>query len=264
MNNLNPAKYRINSIDILRGLVMIIMALDHTRDFFHVASDPTNLATTTPILFFTRWITHFCAPVFVFLSGTSAFLSGRKKTKRQLSAFLFSRGLWLIGIELVVFNLILTFDPAYSFITVQILSVIGFSMMILAAMIWLPVRVIFFVGCIMVFGHNLLDKFDFTQPGATPLWWGFLHQQSFFPYANNRLFAILYPLVPWPGVMMLGYCLGTLYVKEYNAQQRQKILLRLGIIVTLFFVGAAIEQFVWRSFALGRTKERRYYGYFIF
>ncbi|MDQ2718717.1 MAG: heparan-alpha-glucosaminide N-acetyltransferase domain-containing protein [Bacteroidota bacterium] len=228
--------FRIHSIDILRGLVMVIMALDHTRDFFHISSDPTNLLTTTPILFFTRWITHFCAPIFVFLSGTSAFLSGRKKTKNELSVFLLKRGLWLIIIEVTIFNLFLTFDPTYHFIALQVLWVIGFSMIILAAVIYLPLRVIFFVGCIIVFGHNFLDVFDYTQPNTTPWWWGFLHQQSFFPYGSNRMLAVLYPLIPWPGVMMLGYCLGSLYVKEYNAQKRQKFFMATGIAVTLFFI----------------------------
>jgi uncharacterized membrane protein len=143
-------KFRISSIDILRGLIMIIMALDHTRDFLHFNLDPTNLQTTTPVLFFTRWITHFCAPVFVFLSGTSAFLSGRRKTKKELSSFLFKRGIWLIIIEVAIFNLFLTFDPTYSFLAVQVLWVIGFSMIILAAVIYLPMSAIFFIGLIIV------------------------------------------------------------------------------------------------------------------
>lgn len=229
-------KFRISSIDILRGIVMIIMALDHTRDFLHFNLDPTNLQTTTPVLFFTRWITHFCAPVFVFLSGTSAFLSGRRKTKKELSSFLFKRGIWLIIIEVSVFNLFLTFDPTYSFLAVQVLWVIGFSMIILATAIYLPVPVIFFIGLIIVCGHNFLDAFDYTRPAQTPVWWGFLHQQSFFPYDHNRLFAILYPLLPWPGVMMLGYCLGSLYKKDFDAKKRQKLLTITGIVVTLFFI----------------------------
>jgi len=229
-------KSRISSVDILRGLVMIIMALDHTRDFLHYNIDPTNLQTTTPVLFFTRWITHFCAPVFVFLSGTSAFLSGRKKTKKQLSSFLLKRGIWLIVIELTVFNLFLTFDVTFGFLAIEVLSVIGFSMIILAGVIYLPLRTIFFIGLIIVCGHNLLDAFDYLKPAETPLWWGFLHQQSFFPYDHNRLFAILYPLLPWPGVMMLGYCLGSLYKKEFDAKRRQKILLSTGILITLFFI----------------------------
>ena len=241
MNNPLPLqsatpKFRIHSVDILRGLVMIIMALDHTRDFLHVNIDPTNLQTTTPILFFTRWITHFCAPVFVFLSGTSAFLSGRRKTKKQLSSFLLKRGIWLIVIELTVFNLFLTFDITFGFLAIEVLSVIGLSMIILAAAIYLPLRAIFFIGLIIVCAHNLLDAFDYLKPTETPLWWGFLHQQSFFPYDHNRLFAILYPLLPWPGVMMLGYCLGSLYKKEFDAKRRQKILLSTGILITLFFI----------------------------
>ena len=231
-----PPKFRIHSVDILRGLVMIVMALDHTRDFLHFNIDPTNLQTTTPILFFTRWITHFCAPVFVFLSGTSAFLSGRRKTKKQLSSFLLKRGIWLIVIELTVFNLFLTFDITFGFLAIEVLSVIGLSMIILAAAIYLPLRAIFFIGLIIVCAHNLLDAFDYLKPTETPLWWGFLHQQSFFPYDHNRLFAILYPLLPWPGVMMLGYCLGSLYKKEFDAKRRQKILLSTGILITLFFI----------------------------
>jgi uncharacterized membrane protein len=241
MNNTLPLqaltpKFRIHSVDILRGLVMIVMALDHTRDFLHYNIDPTNLQTTTPILFFTRWITHFCAPVFVFLSGTSAFLSGRKKTKNQLSSFLLKRGIWLIIIELTIFNFFLTFDITYSFLAIEVLSVIGLSMIILAGAIHLPLRAIFFIGLIIVCGHNFLDALDFAKPTETPLWWGFLHQQSFFPYDHNRLFAILYPLLPWPGVMMLGYCVGSLYKKQFDAKKRQKILLSTGIIVTLFFI----------------------------
>jgi len=229
-------KSRISSVDILRGVVMVIMALDHTRDFLHFNIDPTNLQTTTPILFFTRWITHFCTPVFVFLSGTSAFLSGRRKTKKQLSSFLLKRGIWLIVIELTVFNLFLTFDITFGFLAIEVLSVIGFSMIILAGVIYLPLRAIFFIGLIIVCAHNLLDAFDYLKPTETPLWWGFLHQQSFFPYDHNRLFAILYPLLPWPGVMMLGYCLGSLYKKEFDAKRRQKILLSTGILITLFFI----------------------------
>ena len=229
-------KFRIHSVDILRGVVMVIMALDHTRDFLHFNIDPTNLQTTTPILFFTRWITHFCAPVFVFLSGTSAFLSGRRKTKKQLSSFLLKRGIWLIVIELTVFNLFLTFDITFGFLAIEVLSVIGFSMIILAGVIYLPLRAIFFIGLIIVCAHNLLDAFDYLKPTETPLWWGFLHQQSLFPYDHNRLFAILYPLLPWPGVMMLGYCLGSLYKKEFDAKRRQKILLSTGILITLFFI----------------------------
>jgi uncharacterized membrane protein len=230
------SRVRIQSVDVLRGVVMIIMALDHTRDFFHIAADPTNMATTTPALFFTRWITHFCAPVFVFLSGTSAYLSGRRKTKKELSSFLIKRGIWLVIIELTVFNFLLTFDPGYHFLAVQVLWVIGVSMIILGLLCRLSVPVLLTIGCLLIFGHNLLDAFDATTPGATRLWWGLLHQQSFFPYDDKRIFAVLYPLLPWPGVMMAGYCLGTLYTTTFPAAKRRKILFMIGSVVTVLFV----------------------------
>src|SRR3954471_24610102 len=133
------SRYRVQSIDILRGIVMVIMALDHVRDFFYradignasaVATDPTNMATTYPALFFTRWITHFCAPVFVFLSGTSAFLMRGKKTKAQLSAFLITRGFWLVLVELFIITLGWTFDPLYHLFILQVIWAIGVSMII--------------------------------------------------------------------------------------------------------------------------------------
>src|SRR5579862_2834679 len=124
-------KQRIHSIDILRGVIMLIMALDHTRDFFHIAgaaSDPTNLATTTPMLFFTRWITHFCAPNFVFLSGISAYLAGTRRTKSELSAFLIKRGLWLVLVEVVLLTFAFTLNPLFKVIIFQVLWVTGMSM----------------------------------------------------------------------------------------------------------------------------------------
>src|SRR6187401_95505 len=125
---------RVQSIDILRGAVMLIMALDHVRDFFHITAmtdDPLNLATTTPALYFTRWITHFCAPTFVFLSGTSAFLAGQRKTKKELSNFLIKRGIWLVLVEIVIMSLALTFNPSYSIIFLLVIWAIGWSMVLL-------------------------------------------------------------------------------------------------------------------------------------
>ncbi|MEK7225699.1 MAG: heparan-alpha-glucosaminide N-acetyltransferase domain-containing protein, partial [Bacteroidota bacterium] len=133
--------YRIDSIDLLRGLVMIIMALDHTRDFFHLGAwtnDPTNLATTTPFLFFTRWITHLCAPVFVFLAGTGAWFQSLRKSKKELSLFLIKRGLWLLVVEIIIMNFAFSFDVNYSIIALQTIWSIGISMIILGLMVWLP------------------------------------------------------------------------------------------------------------------------------
>ena len=156
----NVVQKRIQSIDILRGIVMLIMAIDHVRDFFHIhgnTDDPLNLATTTPALFFTRWITHFCAPIFVFLSGTSIYLQSLRKTKKELSLFLIKRGLWLIVAELLIVSLGITFNPLYNFVVLQVIWAIGISMVILGALIHTSFRFILLLGLVIVFGHNLLD-----------------------------------------------------------------------------------------------------------
>ncbi|MES2004470.1 MAG: heparan-alpha-glucosaminide N-acetyltransferase domain-containing protein [Bacteroidota bacterium] len=234
------SKKRIDSIDILRGIIMIIMALDHVRDFFHtgaMTSDPTNPATTTPILFFTRFITHYCAPVFVLLAGTSAFLYGRKKTKKELSVFLLKRGVWLMVLEILVVNLLFGFDPLYHFIGLQVIWVTGLSMVLLAAFIYLPLKAIFFIGLALVAGHNLLDVFNTNSMGTPPpLWYSVLHQQSFRPYGEGRFLGVLYPLIPWPGIMMLGYCLGTLFTADYGAAKRRRTLVSLGSLAILVFL----------------------------
>src|SRR5688572_17222234 len=170
-------KQRITSIDFLRGLVMVIMALDHVRDYFHAEAmidDPTNLATTTPFLFFTRWITHFCAPTFLFLSGISAFLSGQRKTKKQLSIFLLTRGLWLVLLELTIITFAWSFDPLYNVFIMQVIWAIGISMIILSGVIWLPLPVILFLGFAILFGHNLLDKPEMDND-PEGIFWSIVH-----------------------------------------------------------------------------------------
>jgi uncharacterized membrane protein len=245
---LTAAKKRIDSIDQLRGIIMIIMALDHVRDFFHIGAmtaDPTDPATTTPILFFTRWITHFCAPLFVFLAGTSAFLTGQKRTKKGLAVFLLKRGVWLIILEVTVFNLFFTFDPLFHAVFLQVIWVSGISMILLAALIFLPMPVLFAIGLLMVCGHNFLDRFN-ESPMDTDrsLLWGFLHQQYFMQYAEGRFLGLFYPLLPWPGIMILGYCLGSLYVKGYDPVKRRKLLIRVGLAaVIVFFVLRGINVY---------------------
>src|SRR6476646_109930 len=157
--DLRLSKLRIQSIDILRGTVMLIMALDHVRDFFHIHGadqNPVDLTTTTPALFFTRWITHFCAPVFVFLSGTSAFIAGQKKTKKELSLFLIKRGLWLVFVEMAIITLAITFNPFYNLFVWQVIWAIGWSMIILGLLVRASMTVILVTGCIIFFGHNIL------------------------------------------------------------------------------------------------------------
>lgn len=146
MDQALPKQNRISSIDLLRGIIMVIMALDHTRDFFHkdaMTGDPLNLTTTTPVLFFTRWITHFCAPVFVFLSGLSIYLTGLKRTKTNLGLFLLKRGIWLVVIDVVLMSLLLTLNPAYNMIILSVLWAIGMSMILFALLTHFPVGVTF-------------------------------------------------------------------------------------------------------------------------
>src|SRR5215208_1970810 len=165
----NLQRSRIEAIDFLRGSVVILMALDHVRMYFALGTwyaEPTNLAPTTPLLFFTRWITHFCAPVFVFLAGTSAFLYSTKEASvKQTAWFLLTRGLWLIIVELVVVNFAWTFDVTYSFRILQVIWAIGISMVVLSALVFLPTSLVLVMGTILVFGHNLLDSL--TRQGSS-------------------------------------------------------------------------------------------------
>lgn len=232
---------RIESIDVIRGLAMVIMALDHTRDYFHIAAnidDPLNLTTTTPILFFTRWITHFCAPIFVFLSGTSIYLQSLRKTKKELSHFLIKRGLWLIFAELFIISLAWTFDPLYHVNPLQVIWAIGISMVILGLAIHLPYRAILILGLIIVFGHNLLDIPESAPGFKAGFWWNLFHSGFFklYAYAPNHFLMMVYPFVAWTGVMMLGYCTGIFFNPKFSAVQRAKILNRLGLGLILFFV----------------------------
>lgn len=232
---------RIESIDIIRGIAMVIMALDHVRDYFHITAnidDPLNLATTTPLLFFTRWITHFCAPVFVFLSGVSIYLQSLRKSKKNLSKFLLKRGLWLIFAEFFIISLAWTFDPGFHILPMQVIWTIGISMIILGLMIRLPFKLIFITGLAIVTLHNLLDIPE-AAPGFKPgFLWELLHHGFFvvYPIFSNHYFLIVYPFVAWSGLMMLGYCAGILFTGKFSSEQRKKILLRTGIGLLLLFV----------------------------
>ncbi len=248
---------RIESIDILRGIAMIIMALDHVRDYFHVTAnidDPLNLDTTTPLLFFTRWVTHFCAPVFVFLSGTSIYLQSQRKTKKELSSFLIKRGLWLIFAEFFIISLAWTFDPFYHLFPMQVIWAIGISMVILGLLIHLPFRVILITGIVIVAGHNLLDIPE-SEPGfKAGFWWNLFHSGFFklYSYAPNRYIMMVYPFVAWTGVMMLGYCAGIIYTARYSAMQRRKILRTLGfgligLFIILRFINSYGDPFTWST-----------------
>jgi len=233
-------KQRIQSIDILRGVIMLIMAIDHCRDFFHSAgpnSDPTDMATTTGILFFTRWITHFCAPTFVFLSGVSAYLAGTRRTPKELSAFLIKRGLWLIFIELVVMTFAFSFDPLYHGFILQVIWAIGFSMVILGLLVRAPLAVISIIGGIIFFGHDILDYMQLPKTGA-----GYALLRIFFTAkgtiltVGNRFIFDLYAVIPWTGVMLIGYVFGSLYKSSVSAAQRKKMLLIAGFCLIGLFI----------------------------
>ncbi|MEP7165454.1 MAG: heparan-alpha-glucosaminide N-acetyltransferase domain-containing protein [Ferruginibacter sp.] len=234
-------KKRIESIDVVRGIVMVIMALDHVRDFFHVTAntdDALNLATTSPLLYATRWITHFCAPVFVFLSGTSIYLQSLRKTKKALSIFLIKRGLWLIFAEFVIISLAWTFDPLLHVLVMQVIWAIGISMVILGLLIHLPYRIILILGLIIVFGHNLLDIPESAPGFKAGFWWDLFHHGFFvmYSFAPHYYFMMIYPFVAWTGLMMLGYCIGILFTDKYSSEQRRKILSRTGLGLVLVFI----------------------------
>lgn len=237
--SLKTTTARVESIDLLRGLVMVIMALDHVRDYFHAGAflyDPTDLSKTNVLLFFTRWITHFCAPTFMFLSGTSAYLVGIRKGKKYLAKFLLTRGLWLIFLEFTVLSFAWYFDVHFTMIDFIVIWALGVSMIFLAAFIYLPVSWILAIGLAMIFGHNLLDNVHVPGNGLASVAWSLLHEQQIFPYYNHVLF-IGYPLIPWIGVMALGYCLGRVYTEIFDVSKRKKILIQLGTgAIVLFLV----------------------------
>ena len=229
---------RIDSIDVLRGIVMIIMALDHTRDFFHFTAnsdDPLNLLTTSPLLYFTRWITHFCAPTFVFLSGASIYLQGLRKTKKELSTFVIKRGLWLIFAEVAINTLFWSFNPFYNFIALQVLWAIGISMVILGVLVRLPFKLILALGLTIVLGHNLLDIPESAKDFKPGLIWDLVHHGGFYPFTTNHFVGIMYPFLPWTGLMMMGYCAGKLFSPQFTAAQRRKILALTGAGLLIFF-----------------------------
>lgn len=233
--------YRIESIDLLRGLVMVLMALDHVRDYFNYGSffsEPTNLSTTTPILFFTRWITHYCAPVFVFLAGISAFLQTAKNENIQsVSKFLLLRGLWLIFLEITVVNFGWTFDVSYSIFILQVIMAIGVSMVCLSALIFLPRIALLATGLFLVGCHNLLDAIQLQGNDFSSFIWYLLHQQSKVMINPARAIFIMYPVIPWIGLMVLGYVCGTLYRPGFEAGKRKQFLFASGAAIIIGFIG---------------------------
>ena len=237
--------YRVQGIDILRGLVMVIMALDHTREFFHADAymhDPLDLKTTSPVLFLTRWITHFCAPVFVFLAGTSAYLQLKRKTRSELSRFLISRGIWLILVEIVLMGFLMTLDPGYTYLVLSVLWAIGISMVLLGLMVFLPHWVILMAGLIIVFGHNLLDPYEKGQQ-LLPAWYQLLHRPSVLPVSEQFFIGNFYPFPVWTGVLFLGFSFGRLFKEDKPGRLRLKIAVTGAIVLGIFILLRAFNVY---------------------
>lgn len=242
MNN-GPVQERIRGIDTVRGLIMVIMTLDHSRDFLHFQGPqyaPTNMATTTVILFFTRWVTHFCAPTFVLLSGVSASLAGMRRSRSELTEFLFTRGLWLILTDMLVISLLFTFDGGYPVFVLEVLWAIGCSMVLLALLVRLGASrlLIGVLGCALVFGHNLLDYERIPQGGvAGNLMTLFLTGRgAVIPLWGNRIVVLLYSALPWSGMLLIGYVLGSVYRPDFEVARRRRVLLTAGCCLIGLFV----------------------------
>ncbi len=227
---------RITSIDMLRGLVMILMALDHIRDYFHYDAflfDPTDLTKTNGAIFLTRFLTHFCATVFVFLAGTSAFFVGQRRDKKSLSIWLLKRGLWLVFVEFTIIKLAWFFKLDYSVLLFMVIWILGVSMIFLAGFIHLPKKLMIVLSILVILGHNALDGVMPAGAFMSGLW-SFLHVFNVVPLGNIQLF-IAYPILPWVFVMPLGYYFGELYKPSVSPEFRVKRLWQLGISITLAF-----------------------------
>ncbi len=232
---------RVESIDLLRGIVMIIMALDHVRAYFHYDAffySPTDISKASVPLFFTRWITHFCAPVFVFLAGTAAYLYGTKKSKRELSYFLLTRGIWLVLVELFIVVLFRTFNPLYTYLNLQVIFAIGICMIALSAIIYMNRWMILLTGILLISMHNLLDDVHVAGNSIQAFLWSVLHDVrdvNHFTFGRFEVY-VRYPVLPWIGVMALGYSLGQLYARGYDPVKRRRILLGLGMGAIILFI----------------------------
>jgi uncharacterized membrane protein len=230
-------------VDLLRGLVMVLMLLDHTREYVHrdgLLFDPSDLSRTTTALFLTRWVTHFCAPAFVFLAGTGVALQlARGKSKRDLSRFLLTRGAWLIFLEFTLIRFVVTFELDYAAFPgmLQVIWAIGVAMMVLAALIHLRTRWIAAIGIGIVALHNLADPLN-VAPGPVPpsgldALWMVLHQPGFIQVFGVRV-LVLYPVLPWIGVLLCGYCLGQVY--GWEPARRRRLLVHLGVGMVAAFI----------------------------
>ncbi len=237
---------RLESIDVLRGIVMIVMALDHVRDFLGVLANPTDPATASVALFFTRWVTHICAPTFFLLTGVGAWLRGNRGTvpreyegdsprTRELSWFLLTRGLWLIVLELTVVRCLgYQFNFDYRVTALVILWALGWAMITLAGLVFLPTPAVIAFGVVLIAAHNLFDPINAASLGAFGPIWSILHAPGIVIGRPELVVFVAYPIVPWIGVTAAGYGLGQVF--GWEPQPRRRFLLRLGLLLALGFL----------------------------
>ncbi|HGM5551801.1 TPA: DUF1624 domain-containing protein [Pseudomonas putida] len=237
----SPPSGRLLSIDALRGLVILFMLLDHVRETFLLhrqVSDPMDIASTEPALFFSRTLAHLCAPVFVLLTGLSAWLFGEKYAgKADVSAFLFKRGLFLVVLEFTLVNFAWTFQLPPSVIYLQVIWAIGLSMIALSLLVWLPRWLLLTLSLAIIAGHNLLDGLHFAPESALHVPWAILHDRGWIDVGDSLRLRTSYPLLPWIGVIGLGYALGPWFARVADAGSRQQSLLLGGVAGLLGFVG---------------------------
>jgi uncharacterized membrane protein len=228
---------RIQSIDITRGFVMVIMALDHVRDFMHITSmsqNPTDLQTTTTLLFMTRWVTHLCAPTFVFLSGVSAYISFKRHNNMSESrAFLLKRGIWLVILEFTFINFALWYDIHFRLLIMEVISAIGLSFIVLSFLLKLPSRTIGIIGLVFIFSHNLLQGISIPSNNIVVFFTSVLFRPSLLQLSPGFSFYTAYPLIPWLGIMLAGFACGEIF--EIPSEKRNKIFLRLAFAALILF-----------------------------
>lgn len=240
MTDAVPLRQRLLSIDALRGLVILFMLLDHIRETFLLhrqVSDPMSIDSTEPALFISRTLAHLCAPVFVLLTGLSAFLYGQKyQGRRDVSAFLFKRGLFLVVLEFTLVNFAWTFQLPPSVIYLQVIWAIGISMLALAALVWLPRPLLIVLALVIIGGHNLLDGLHFDPGSALHIPWTILHERSWIDVSDTLRLRTTYPVLPWIGVIALGYGLGPWFANATLPAVRQRFLLLGGVSALAGFV----------------------------
>lgn len=231
----NKITQRVQSLDLAKGIILVLMALDHTRDYFHAEAfnfDPLDPQLTNWALYSTRWITNFCAPAFSFLAGVSVFFVSRRRSPFELSKFLFKRGLWLVIIQITIINFAWYFDPILRNIELDVIASLGISMIVLSLLIHTPNSFILIFSCLVIFGHNLFDNVHFDSN----ILWSLLHEMGSFPINNTYTFNVWYPIIPWVGVMSLGFWMGKFYDKNYDTIKRKKWFTQVGLSTIALFI----------------------------